>query len=145
MSDAPNVENAGVSGKLLADALERIGDRWMLLVIGALLEGPRRFGELQQSVPGVATNVLSGRLRELERQGLVIAEPYSTRPMRLEYRATARAAELGGVLRLLAAWGSGATGDLEAPAHAVCGTALEVRYWCPTCQQVVDEDEEVWL
>jgi DNA-binding HxlR family transcriptional regulator len=145
MSDTANAENREGSPQPLADALERIGDRWMLLVIGALLEGPRRFGELQQSVPGVATNVLAGRLRELERQGLVIAEPYSTRPLRLEYRATARATELGGVLRLLAAWGSAGSAESEAAAHTVCGTALEVRYWCPTCQQVVDEDEEVWL
>jgi DNA-binding HxlR family transcriptional regulator len=133
----------------LADALERIGDRWTLLVIAALLGGPLRFGELQEQVPGVATNVLSARLRDLERQGLVVAEPYSTRPLRLEYRATARASELGGVLRMLGAWAvaPGGEGELghEPPAHTVCGTALEIRHWCPTCQQVVDEDEEVWL
>ncbi len=133
----------------LADALERIGDRWTLLVIAALLAGPLRFGELQEQVPGVATNVLSARLRELERQGLVIAEPYSTRPVRLEYRVTARAAELEGALRLLSAWAASAGGEPEhghePPAHAVCGTPLEVRHWCPTCRQVVDEDEEVWL
>jgi DNA-binding HxlR family transcriptional regulator len=133
----------------LSSALERLGDRWTMLVVAALLDGPRRFGELQQALPGVATNVLSGRLRELERHGLLVAEPYSMRPLRLEYRATARAAELAGALRLLAAWGSGsaagAPGETEAPAHAVCGTHLEIRYWCPTCQLVVDDEEELWL
>lgn len=129
----------------LAAALERVGDRWSLLVIGALLDGPRRFGELHEALPGVATNVLAGRLRELERHGLVVAEPYSERPLRVEYRATARAAELAGALRLLAAWGSGDEGAAEAPAHQVCGTPLEVRHWCPTCQEVVDEQEEVWM
>lgn len=131
----------------LASALERVGDRWSLLVIGALLEGPRRFGELQEAVPGLATNVLAARLRELERHGLVVGEPYSTRPLRLEYRATGRAAELAGALRLLAAWGAAATpdGEHELPTHPLCGTPLEVRFWCPTCQQVADEDEEVWV
>lgn len=70
MSDTANAENREGSPQPLADALERIGDRWMLLVIGALLEGPRRFGELQQSVPGVATNVLAGRLRGLSDRDL---------------------------------------------------------------------------
>ena len=131
----------------LALALERVGDRWTLLVVGALLDGPRRFGELQEAVPGLATNVLAARLRELERHGLVVAEPYSTRPLRLEYRATGRAAELAGALRLLAAWGSAAAPEEEheQPTHGACGTPLEVRYWCPTCQQVADEDDEVWV
>lgn len=135
----------GTESEALAAALEHLGDRWTLLVVAALLSGPKRFGELQDAVPGVASNILSTRLRGLERHGLVVGEPYSTRPLRLEYRATARASELGGVLRLLAAWASAAGDDLEAPSHALCGSALEVRHWCPTCQAVVDDDEEVWL
>ena len=145
MSEIADVPGPAGSPEPLAAALEQVGDRWTFLVIWALLDGPRRFGELQQAVPGVATNVLAGRLKELERQGLILAEPYSARPPRFEYRATARASELGGALRLLAAWGAGTGGDLEPPSHSVCGTPLEVRYWCPTCHQVVDEDEEVWL
>ncbi len=129
----------------LALALEHVGDRWTLLVIGALLEGPLKFGALQEAVPGVATNVLAGRLKELERHGLVVAEPYSTRPLRLEYRATARASDLAGALRVLAAWGARREGDHEPLAHSGCGTALEVRYWCPTCHQLVDDEEDVWL
>lgn len=143
MAESPESANEPPLTAALAAALERVGDRWTLLVIGALLDGPRRFGELQQSIRGVATNVLADRLRELERHGLVVTEPYSTRPLRVEYRATARAGELEGAIRLLAAWGTGA--ELDTPAHSVCGTPLEVRYWCPTCQQVVDEDEEVWV
>ncbi|MGH9296388.1 MAG: winged helix-turn-helix transcriptional regulator [Acidimicrobiales bacterium] len=130
----------------LGAALQRVGDRWTMLVVAALLERPRRFGELQDSVPGVATNVLAGRLRQLERQGLVVAEPYSTRPLRLEYRATAKAGELAGALRLLAAWGAGSAGGAsEAPTHPVCGTPLEVRHWCGTCHQLVDDEEDLWL
>jgi DNA-binding HxlR family transcriptional regulator len=128
----------------IAEALQHVGDRWTLLVIAALLERPLRFGELQRSVPGVATNVLSSRLKELERRGLVVTEPYSTRPVRLEYHATERAAELGGVLRLLHSWAASGAGA-EPSAHSACGTPLEVRHWCPTCQQIVDEDEEIWV
>jgi DNA-binding HxlR family transcriptional regulator len=139
----------------LSSALRRVGDRWTLLVVGALLDGPLRYGELQDAVPGIATNVLSSRLKDLERQGLLATHPYSRRPFRLEYQLTSVGAELAGVMRLLAAWGaaSEATGnavvdpgdrDARPPAHTLCGTPLEVRYWCPTCQQVADDDDEVW-
>jgi DNA-binding HxlR family transcriptional regulator len=125
-------------------ALRRIGDRWTLLIVAALLEGPRRFGELQESVAGIATNVLAGRLKQLEQQGLAVSRPYSQRPVRLEYQLTAGAAELSDALRLLTAWGAH-TGEAPTPVHPVCGTPLEVRFFCPTCQQVADEKTEVWV
>src|SRR4029077_326549 len=61
----------------LAAALAAVGDRWTLLVVEALLEGPRRFNELQDEVTGIAPNILSDRLRRLEQEGLAIAQPYS--------------------------------------------------------------------
>jgi DNA-binding HxlR family transcriptional regulator len=141
---SPGVDISGVpDAGPLDSALRRVGDRWTLLVVAALLDGPRRFGELQEAVAGVATNVLSSRLRELERQGLVASRPYSERPVRLEYELSAGAAELEGALRLLAAWGS-RVGDAPLPVHGACGAPLEVHWWCPTCQQIADGDEEVW-
>ncbi len=64
----------------LEEALASVGDRWTLLVVAALLDGPRRFGDLQRALPAIAPNVLSARLRHLEEQGLVVAQPYSKRP-----------------------------------------------------------------
>jgi DNA-binding HxlR family transcriptional regulator len=55
----------------LARALDVVGDRWALLVVRELLEGPRRFGELLEGLPGVASNLLVQRLRELESNGVV--------------------------------------------------------------------------
>ena len=49
----------------LADALMRVGDRWTLLVVQALLAGPRRFNELLEDIPGIAANILSQRLKRL--------------------------------------------------------------------------------
>src|SRR5947209_4568459 len=66
----------------LAEALATVGDRWKLLVVAALLEGAGRFGELQRAIPEIAPNILSQRLRQLESEGLVIAQPYSRRPPR---------------------------------------------------------------
>src|SRR5262245_14073869 len=73
----------------LADALATVGDRWTLLLVAALLDGPRRFGELQEEVAGIAPNVLTQRLRQLERNALVVARPYSERPPRFVYELSA--------------------------------------------------------
>ena len=123
----------------LADALARVGDRWTLLVVAALLDGPRRFGDLQNDVEGIAPNVLTQRLRQLERNALVVARPYSERPPRFVYELTESGRELAGALRLLADWGARTGGDAEPLRHAVCGTAVEARWWCPDCEQVVDD------
>ncbi|HEX8025760.1 MAG TPA: helix-turn-helix domain-containing protein [Candidatus Limnocylindrales bacterium] len=120
-------------------ALERVGDRWSLLLVEALLDGPRRFSELSEGVAGIAPNILTSRLRSLEREGVVIARPYSDRPPRVEYSLTAAGRDLAGALRLLADWGARRSGDAEPLRHDVCGTPLEARWYCPTCTTVVDE------
>jgi len=125
----------------LAHALERIGDRWTLLVVDALLDGPSRFNELHQALPGIAPNVLSQRLRHLEHEALLVARPYSQRPPRFDYELTARGRELAGALRLLADWGSRGEPDAEPLAHVRCGTPLVARWWCPTCDEAVDDPE----
>jgi DNA-binding HxlR family transcriptional regulator len=123
----------------LSEALERVGDRWTLLVIAALLDGPRRFGDLQSELGGIAPNVLSQRLRSLEAHGIVLARRYSERPPRFAYELSASGRELAGALRLLAGWGARHGDEAERPRHEDCGTALEARWWCPACEQVVDE------
>jgi DNA-binding HxlR family transcriptional regulator len=126
----------------LADALARVGDRWTLLLVDALLVGPRRFNELIDELPGIAPNVLSQRLKHLEREAIVVPRPYSRRPPRFSYELTAAGRELAGALRLLAHWGARGSGVAEAPRHTACGTPMEVRWHCPTCARPVEEDEE---
>src|SRR5687768_9237761 len=123
----------------LADALERVGDRWTLLVVAALLSGPKRFNELSEELGGIAPNVLSARLKALAEQALVVSRPYSERPPRFVYELTESGRELAGALRLLADWGARAAGDGEPLRHAVCGNTLEARWWCPDCEQIVDD------
>ena len=125
----------------LADALAAVGDRWTLLLVAALLDGPRRFGELQDEVRGIAPNVLIQRLRQLERNALVITRPYSERPPRFVYELSSAGQELAGALRLLAGWGARNAEGAAAPRHAVCGTAIEARWWCPSCQRPVADEE----
>lgn len=130
----------------LASALDRIGDRWSPQIVEALLTGPGRYGELQRDVAGIAPNILAERLRRLEADGLIAATAYEERPPRFEYRLTAEGRALAGALRLLADWGArhadpGGT-DHEVLRHAACGTALEARWFCPTCGEVVEPDLE---
>lgn len=125
----------------LAAALERVGDRWSLLLIEALLEGPRRFGELSETVVGIAPNILADRLRRMEGERIVRATPYSDRPPRFSYQLTEEGHELAGVLRLLADWGARGSTSAEPMRHAPCGTPVEARLWCPTCARSVDEAE----
>ena len=124
----------------LDHALGAVGDRWTLLLVAALLDGPRRFGALQEQVEGIAPNVLAQRLRRLEREGLVRAEPYSERPPRFVYELASPGRELAGALRLLADWGARHGDDAEAIRHAACGTPLEARWYCPTCERAVEAD-----
>ncbi len=125
----------------LEEALVRVGDRWTLLLVEALLDGPRRFNELAASVPGIAPNILTQRLRRLEREALVVARPYSERPRRVVYELSERGRELAGALRLLSEWGARGGHEGEALRHASCGTPLEPRWYCGTCDRTVDQGE----
>ena len=126
----------------LAEALARVGDRWTLLVVEALLPGPHRFNELLSLIPGIAANILSERLKRLEREGLLVARPYSERPPRVAYQLTAEGRELAGALRLLAYWGTGHADPAQAPRHPVCGTPVQARWYCPTCDRLVDDEPD---
>jgi DNA-binding HxlR family transcriptional regulator len=124
----------------LESALERVGDRWSLLIVDALLDGPRRFGALRERLPAIAPNILADRLRRLEREQIVVATAYSTRPPRMDYSLTGDGRDLASALRLLADWGSRRTGG-EPLRHDRCGTPVEARWFCPTCGVAVADPE----
>lgn len=127
----------------LAFAVERIGDRWTILIVDALMDGPLRFGELEETVTGIAPTVLTKRVRQLERDGIVVGTPYSERPVRLSYALTGPGRALVDAIGLLRDWGASHTGDERALHHATCGGALSTRLWCPTCDVAVgDRDAE---
>jgi DNA-binding HxlR family transcriptional regulator len=125
----------------LEAALDRVGDRWSLLLVEALLDGPRRFNELAEVVSGIAPNILSDRLRRLERERIVVATPYQERPQRLSYALSTDGRDLASALRLLADWGARTTGVAEPIRHGTCGTPLETRWFCPTCEIAVDDPD----
>lgn len=125
----------------LGAAVAKVGDRWALLLIEALLTGPRRFGELQSALPAIAPNVLSQRLKHLEREDVVVARAYSEHPPRFAYALSGAGEELAGALLLLTSWGAQHASEAEVPAHRTCGTGLQARWYCPTCEQTVHDTE----
>jgi DNA-binding HxlR family transcriptional regulator len=133
--DAKVTESPLPSAEGLTTALERVGDRWALLLVEALLQGPRRYSDLKRELPAIASNVLTERLRRLEAAGVLQGERYSDRPPRVEYRLTPAGQGLAGVIDELGRWGraDGAPG----PSHRRCGTPMELRWYCPTCDQLV--------
>ncbi len=89
----------------VACALDVVGDRWTLLVIRDLIAGKSRYGDFLASAEKIPTNILAERLRRLEREGIIVRVPYSTRPPRMEYHLTLEGRELGGAVDALARWG----------------------------------------
>jgi DNA-binding HxlR family transcriptional regulator len=74
--------------RAVGEILSRIGDKWSVLVVMKLSEGPRRFGELRDAIGGVSQKMLTTTLRGLERDGLVTRTVFPTIPPRVDYELT---------------------------------------------------------
>lgn len=98
--------------------LDRIGDRWTVLVVGALRDGSVRFSELRRRVEGISQKMLTQTLRALERDGLVHRTVYPEVPVRVEYTLTEAGRTLREPLRALEEWATTHLGDVSAARDA---------------------------
>ena len=89
----------------VAAALDVVGDRWTLLIMRELLAGDRRFTDLRAALPGIAPNLLSERLRDLQAEGLVEHKELPPPAARTVYAATAEGRSVAPVLQSLARFG----------------------------------------
>jgi DNA-binding HxlR family transcriptional regulator len=94
--------------------LDRIGDKWTVLVIGALHEGPLRFSVLRARIGGVAAKVLTQTLRAMERDGLLTRTVHAQVPPRVDYELTALGASLTGPIATLTDWAETHLGQILA-------------------------------
>ena len=101
---------------VVSDVLARIGDKWTVLVVMLLQNGPRRFNELKRMIGGISQRMLTLTLRGLERDGLVTRTVYPTIPPRVDYALTDLGRSLGEPVRQLGAW-----------ANANAATIMEAR------------------
>ncbi len=86
------------------DDIERVGDKWTIMIVGVLSQGPIRFNALQRAIPGLSHKMLTVTLRGLERDGLVLRTVYPSIPPRVEYALTEQGTSLQGPLLVLASW-----------------------------------------
>lgn len=84
--------------------LDRIGDKWSVLVVLALRDGPRRFTELRTTIGGVTPKVLTQTLRAMERDGLITRHVFAEVPPRVEYQLTRLGLSLRGPIDAITDW-----------------------------------------
>lgn len=89
----------------VANTLDRVGDKWSLLLVRDMLAGKTTYGQFLESPEGIPTNILADRLKRLEQFGIIKRSVYQERPVRHDYSLTAEGKRLGRVLRELADWG----------------------------------------
>jgi DNA-binding HxlR family transcriptional regulator len=90
----------------LSRALDVVGERWTILIVRELLAGPRRYTDLHADLPGVSTDVLATRLKEMEQDGLITRRRLSPPAAAAVYELTPRGQDLLPALTLLADWGA---------------------------------------
>lgn len=122
----------------IAATLAVIGDRWTLLILRDIFRGVRRFARLQEDL-GIAKNILSDRLQRLVDHGVLEQVPYQERPLRMEYRLTAKGADLSPALVAIMHWGDRWYAEVPPTVlvHADCGTPLENVTRCPECGEEI--------
>lgn len=89
----------------LAAALDVVGERWTLLIVRELIRAPRRYGELLEALPGIGTNLLANRLRDLEAAGVVGRVLAPSPQSAVVYELTDRGRALQPTVDALQAWG----------------------------------------
>jgi DNA-binding HxlR family transcriptional regulator len=122
----------------VARALDVVGERWTLLIVRDLLQGPQRFQDLREQLAGIPPKLLSDRLRVMEEHGLLTRQMYSERPPRATYALSERGRQLGLIVGALATWGRPFVPQRGGPTHAECGHRLELAHYCSHCDARVD-------
>ena len=97
---AENAYHCGIDA-----AMDVVGGKWKVLILWALDEAPRRFGELRRMLPGITEKVLASHLRELEGNGIVLRTDFAEVPPRVEYSLTELGRSLNRALEPLGTWG----------------------------------------
>lgn len=124
----------------IARSLELIGERWTLLIVRDVMNGRRRFDELQKGL-GIARNVLSARLQRLVDEDILERRPYQRNPERYEYFLTEKGLDLWPALIALLAWGDRHSPTPAGPpmliVHKECGRPVNDRGVCEACGEVL--------
>ena len=108
----------GIRCRSIAPILQRVGDKWSILIVMILARGPHRFNELKRMVDGISQRMLTLNLRGLEREGLVSRKIFPTIPPKVEYALTDLGRSLCGPIIALGQWAEDNYDAIEAARQA---------------------------
>ncbi len=112
--DRPRLDHASSDCKAVSGVLARVGDKWSVLIVALLGDGPKRFNEIKRLVGGISQRMLTLTLRGLERDGLVTRTVFPTVPPRVDYELTELGRSLWRPVEALGAWARANQAQIEA-------------------------------
>jgi DNA-binding HxlR family transcriptional regulator len=111
---SPHLDPQSSDCRAVSSVLARVGDKWTVLIVALLGDGPKRFNEIKRMVGGISQRMLTLTLRGLERDGLVTRTVFPTVPPRVDYELTPLGRSLWEPVEALGAWARGNIGEIEA-------------------------------
>jgi DNA-binding HxlR family transcriptional regulator len=126
----------------IAQTLNIIGDKWTLLIIRQLSIGHNTYKEILQNLDGIPSNLLSNRLKELEKDELITSELYNQHPPRYEYILTDSGLDLDDVFNSIILWGEKHLQKCyKQLVHNKCNHKIQLQYFCSHCHDVVEKQD----
>ncbi|CRZ35306.1 HxlR family transcriptional regulator [Herbinix hemicellulosilytica] len=126
----------------IAQTLNIIGDKWTLLIIRQLMLGYDTFKEIQDRLIGIPTNILSDRLKSLEKDGLITSQLYQSHPPRYKYFLTDSGLDLADVFNSIILWSERNLKKChKILTHSECGHKIELTYYCPNCGKTIKRED----
>ena len=114
IAERPILDHQSSDCRAVSTVLARVGDKWSVLIVALLGDGPKRFNEIKRMVGGISQRMLTLTLRGLERDGLVTRTVFPTVPPRVDYELTALGRSLWEPVEALGAWARAHHGEIAA-------------------------------
>lgn len=126
----------------IAQTLNILGDKWTLLILRQIMSGHATYKEIQEHLEGIPSNLLANRLKTLEQDALILCKLYQLHPPRYHYMLTDSGRDLGDVFNSLILWGQKHLKECPRELiHTSCEHPVELQYYCPHCDAVVNKSE----
>ena len=125
----------------IAQTLNIIGDKWTLLIVHEIMLEDKSYNELLSKLTGIASNLLSGRLKSLEEDGIIKGELYQKHPPRYKYTLTEKGRDLEDVFNSIILWGSKHLDKCyKNLVDKKTGPKVEIKYYLPETKELLDKE-----